>query len=270
MQRQAELPSWRRIALRGFTVFPLRTAHHGDIPFHLTHPVVNDNFIIVLDALGFLRRSHVALGTLLITTTCVWCSGSISLAILDVDIALHILFTCWLRHLHFDCLALPELPLMLLGDLLLNGVQGHEAPDVDLLLLARTPHAAHGLHLESDCLLLGMCLHRMYDQHVIGRRQVRPARRLLQRQQQHARPTFLVLELPQGSLSAPHTALQDYVRYREFGKGGADLALQILPLHEANHLGGRVVLLYLLCVLDQRLNLRSVLGKVGAFFLQVA
>mmetsp|Transcript_28960 Transcript_28960/g.78366 ORF Transcript_28960/g.78366 Transcript_28960/m.78366 type:complete len:248 (+) Transcript_28960:246-989(+) len=152
-------------------------------------------------------------------------------------------------------LALPELPLVLLRDALLDGVQGHEAPDVDLPLLTRAPDAADGLHLEGHGLLARGGLHRVHDDHVVAGGEVGAAGGLLQGEQQEPRAVFLVLELGQGGAARPDAAAERDVLDVELIESKADLALQVLPLHKADDLAGVVIPLQPLHMLHKRLNL---------------
>mmetsp|Transcript_21149 Transcript_21149/g.59798 ORF Transcript_21149/g.59798 Transcript_21149/m.59798 type:complete len:220 (+) Transcript_21149:525-1184(+) len=152
-------------------------------------------------------------------------------------------------------LALPQVPPVLLRDPLLDGAHGHEAPDMDLALLPRPPHPAHRLHLERHRLLARRGLHGVDDDHVIAGSEVRAAGGLLQRKQQHPGAVCLALEAPQRRAPGPDAAAQGEVLHLKFCEGGADLALQVLPLHEANDLTLCVGLLQPLHMPDQCLDL---------------
>mmetsp|Transcript_48520 Transcript_48520/g.115523 ORF Transcript_48520/g.115523 Transcript_48520/m.115523 type:complete len:210 (-) Transcript_48520:3492-4121(-) len=165
-------PSCRYIALGSFAI--LQAAAHQDVCLSLAGLVVNDDFFVLLDAFchGWIRR-HVALSSLLKDMRSISCFADISLSI-AVKLALRVLLGR-LMDVDLHGLTFPQLLLMLLRNLLLNRVQCHETPNVNLLLLARATHASNSLHLEGHSLLLRLCLHRMNDEHVVGSCEVSPA-----------------------------------------------------------------------------------------------
>mmetsp|Transcript_128404 Transcript_128404/g.273830 ORF Transcript_128404/g.273830 Transcript_128404/m.273830 type:complete len:395 (-) Transcript_128404:2502-3686(-) len=137
-----------------------------------------------------------------------------------------------------------------LADSLLDRVIGHEAPDMDGLLLAWPTHAADGLTLIARRQRSRLCHHWMQKDDVVGAGERHSRGRFLQGEEQDLGlgggfttcATSDALELVQSLLPLAEGAAEAQARHAAVCQRSLHLSQEALPLHKDDDLGFWVVL----------------------------